>query len=409
MEHNKKDVNIAYVIGSVVLAFLLWLIVANISDAQTTREIINIPVTQLNGDVLEELDKVYDVASGDTVDIVIKGRRSLVETLGRDDFVATADLANMSITNAVPIEVSLKNSNNAKYLDITCINSTMQLNLEEKVIVQLPVKVNMIGETKEGFAVGENTCNPNFVTIEGPKSAVNKITDVLVSIDVSGKKADFISNVEMGIYDAYGEQIKNDKIEISQNIISVSTVVYPTKEIPIVVDVRGTPGDGYAVKDIVYQPQTVAVAAPSDVLDGIEEISIRDISVSGLTEDLNHTLDIKDYLPAQAIVAGADSQLVLNVSISQLTEKTLKLTSEDIKLKNKAAETSYNVEVENASIVIRGFADLIEPLTLKDLEPVIDCTALPVGNHSNVTVKCKELDDITIEIKGSVNVSVEGK
>ena len=115
MEHNKKNVNIGYVVGSIVLAFLLWLIVANISDAQTTREIINIPVTQLNGDVLEELDKVYDVASGDTVDIVIKGRRSLVETLGRDDFVATADLANMSITNAVPIEVSLKNSNNAKY------------------------------------------------------------------------------------------------------------------------------------------------------------------------------------------------------------------------------------------------------------------------------------------------------
>ena len=409
MEHNKKNVNIGYVVGSIVLAFLLWLIVANISDAQTTREIINIPVTQLNGDVLEELDKVYDVASGDTVDIVIKGRRSLVETLGRDDFVATADLANMSITNAVPIEVSLKNSNNAKYLDITCINSTMQLNLEEKVIVQLPVKVNMNGETKEGFAVGENSCSPSFVTIEGPKSAVDKITDVFVSIDVSGKKADFISNVELGIYDAYGEQIKNDKIEISQNIISVSTVVYPTKEVPIVVDVRGTPGDGYAVEDIVYQPQTVVIAAPTEVLDGIEGVSIRDISVSGLTEDLNHTLDIKDYLPEQAIVAGADSQLVLNVSISQVTEKTLKLTSQDIKLKNKAAETSYNVEVENASIVIRGFADLIEPLTLEDLKPTMDCSALPVGNHSNVTVKCKEFDDITIEIKGSVNVSVEGK
>ena len=84
MEKNKEELgHIGYKILAVLLAVVAWLAVANISDYQTTREISGIPVTQINGDVLDELDQVYDVASGDTVDIIVKGRRSIVGTLGR--------------------------------------------------------------------------------------------------------------------------------------------------------------------------------------------------------------------------------------------------------------------------------------------------------------------------------------
>lgn len=75
---NKKELgHIGYKISAVLLAIVAWLAVANISDYQTTRQISNIPVTQINGDVLDELDQVYDVVSGDTVDIIVKGRRSV--------------------------------------------------------------------------------------------------------------------------------------------------------------------------------------------------------------------------------------------------------------------------------------------------------------------------------------------
>ena len=93
--------NFGYKLLSVFFACLLWLVVMNTSDYQTTKEIDNIPVTQLNGDVLNELDKLYEVAKGDTVDIVVKGRRSVIGDLSASDFIATADLSEMSITNTV--------------------------------------------------------------------------------------------------------------------------------------------------------------------------------------------------------------------------------------------------------------------------------------------------------------------
>ena len=142
MGKNKKELgHIGYKISAVLLAIVAWLAVANISDYQTTRQISNIPVTQINGDVLDELDQVYDVVSGDTVDIIVKGRRSVVGTLDKDDFTAIADLSTMSITDTVSISVEAKSNTVQSEINITCVDNTMKLNLEEKVTQQFRTSV----------------------------------------------------------------------------------------------------------------------------------------------------------------------------------------------------------------------------------------------------------------------------
>ena len=215
MGKNKKELgHIGYKISAVLLAIVAWLAVANISDYQTTRQISNIPVTQINGDVLDELDQVYDVVSGDTVDIIVKGRRSVVGTLDKDDFTAIADLSTMSITNTVSISVEAKSNTVQSEINITCVDNTMKLNLEEKVTQQFPIKVVTTGSTKNGYAVSGTSSTPNIVKVEGPKSAVEKITEIRASVDVDKKYSSFETESELHIYDAYGEEITNDKITL---------------------------------------------------------------------------------------------------------------------------------------------------------------------------------------------------
>ena len=246
MGKNKKELgHIGYKISAVLLAIVAWLAVANISDYQTTRQISNIPVTQINGDVLDELDQVYDVVSGDTVDIIVKGRRSVVGTLDKDDFTAIADLSTMSITDTVSISVEAKSNTVQSEINITCVDNTMKLNLEEKVTQQFPIKVVTTGSTKNGYAVSGTSSTPNIVKVEGPKSAVEKITEIRASVDVDKKYSSFETESELHIYDAYGEEITNDKITLDVASAKVSVEIYATKSVPIEVNLRGTPGDGY--------------------------------------------------------------------------------------------------------------------------------------------------------------------
>ena len=407
MGKNKKELgHIGYKISAVLLAIVAWLAVANISDYQTTRQISNIPVTQINGDVLDELDQVYDVVSGDTVDIIVKGRRSVVGTLDKDDFTAIADLSTMSITDTVSISVEAKSNTVQSEINITYVDNTMKLNLEEKVTQQFPIKVVTTGSTKNGYAVSGTSSTPNIVKVEGPKSAVEKITEIRASVDVDKKYSSFETESELHIYDAYGEEITNDKITLDVASAKVSVEIYATKSVPIEVNLRGTPGDGYGVEGVVYQPQSVELVGPADALAKIETVDVDDVSVSGMTEDYQTDVDIRDYLPDGVSVVDIPPEITVNISITKLEDKKLTVTVNSFVLDKQVDGYQYEVTINNFTITASGFADVVSKLTLDDVVPTIDCSGLPVGNHGNVTVTLKEIDGVTYTMSGTVSVNV---
>ena len=94
-------------IVSVIVAFLFWLVIINITDPTTSKTFYDIPVQILNENVITSANQVYDIVDGDTVKVTVKGKRSFVEKLKESDFTATADLSELSKVNAVSINVKL--------------------------------------------------------------------------------------------------------------------------------------------------------------------------------------------------------------------------------------------------------------------------------------------------------------
>ena len=72
---NKIYSNIGLKLLSVVLGFLVWLLVLNIDDSAVTRTIRDIPVNLVNTDAITSQNQLYTITSGDTVDILDKGRK----------------------------------------------------------------------------------------------------------------------------------------------------------------------------------------------------------------------------------------------------------------------------------------------------------------------------------------------
>lgn len=407
---NRLLNNIGVKIVSILLAVIFWLVVMNVSDYSITVRIDDIPVQQINGDVLDELDQVYDIASGDTVDIVVKGRRSVVSKLGRDDFNATADLSKMSITNTVQIFVTPKSASISDEISISCVDNTMKLNLEDKVVKQFPIKVKTEGEPSNGFAVGEIEVRPNIVTVEGPKSAVDKITEARVDISVLGAKTAYTAEAKIVLYDAYGEPVNNDKISVNQEDVSLNVNVYPVKNVPVNVSTIGNAGTGYDIAEVAYQPQTVQIAGPEEKLDRIKAVDIDDISVSGLTENFVTTVNINDYLPDGLFVASESSDIAISVTIEKLEEVTFNLKENEITLTEKDNGYTYEISLSgDYKIIASGLEEYVEGLNISAIKPSINCSDLLPGTNNNVTLVLKDVDGVTYEIKGSITVTVEKK
>lgn len=407
---NKLLINWDIKLISVALAIAFWFMVLNATDYQMTVHIEGIPVEQVNGEVLESLDQVYDVVSGDTVDIVVKGPRSRVSKLSQQDFVAKADLSKMSITNTVLIDVDTKKAPLSEEIDITCKDNTMQLNLEKKISSQFPVIIDTVGTVVDGYALGECIATPNIVTVEGPESAIKKIKEIKAVTSVDEKNSSFDIESEIAMYDAYGERIINDKITMSDETIKGIVNIHPTKSVPVKVEIDDTLSEEYYLSDVIFEPKNITIAGEQNAIDKVTKIVVDDIDVTDLQGNYETTIDISNYLPEGIILGQNSKEVAVTLKIEKIIEKELLFTADDIVLKNAASDKEYEVVLYNDfDIKVFAIESIVNGLNAKDLKAYIDCEKLPIGNN-RATIKFEDVNGIVnIEAVGTVRVVVKEK
>lgn len=392
---------------SIVLAFLLWMTVMIVSDYHVKIEIDNIPVTQINGETLDDLDKIYDVASGDTVDIIIKGRRSIVSELKAEDFVAVADLSKMSITNTVQISVTAKNSAINDEISIACVDNNMVLNLETKKKEQYPVKVNLIGDANDGYAVSNTEVTPNIITIEGPESAINKITDVTVDVNLFNRSEGFNVTQAIKLYDAYGEVIDNDKIKLDQIEAEAKIEIFPVKVVPLEIKTVGNPAPGYDLNEVVCKSREITIVGNIEDLEKVDKIIVDNVSINGLQEDVQHTVKLEKYIPQNIKLVAPKQDIIIGIDVEPMKDKNIALSDKDISLVNIDSKYDYKIITPNSlHVKVVGMENKIADLEANNIYPRIDCSELNEGLNYIENVVFTNRQGVTYELVGSVTVDV---
>ncbi|MCM1496580.1 MAG: CdaR family protein [Bacteroides sp.] len=384
-------------IMAVLISFLIWFLVANIEDYSISKTITGIPVAILNEEAITSQDMVYEVVQGRTVDIKVEGRRSVVEALTIEDFTASADLSELSITNSVQITVDAASSVIRREINISVVDSTMKVAIEERGEQKLPITVVTMGETQEGYAVVSAAATPNMVTVTGAASKVKDIKTVRVEVDVEGLNTSISTRGELILLDADGEPIASDKINRNLSSVSVKVVIQKTKEVPIQIVPSGEVAEGYSIAGpIEYQPTTVLVAGEEAVLRSLREISIEDIDITGLNSDFETTVDINNYLPDGVVIADSTQNIAIKINIEKLIEKTITIRREDIAFEGMDSSFQYEVlsEEKQFELTVTGLKRDLDSLTVQSLHPTIQVSDYTSEGTYNVKVEMQELENI---------------
>ena len=136
--------------------------VANTNDPVVTKRFYSIPVKVMNEDALTKRGYAYEILDGEEVNITVKGKSSIIRSMGISDFQAIADFSKLSKVDAVPIDVTAKKYSDQ--LDITLgTTNTMKIKKDEVVTISVPVNVTAKGDPAEGYAVGRVTSTPNLI------------------------------------------------------------------------------------------------------------------------------------------------------------------------------------------------------------------------------------------------------
>ncbi len=407
MVSMKKHVleNVGMKVGSLLVAIIVWIVVANVDDYKITKQISGIEIEFVNGSAITEKNKVYEVPKGTTVDVVVKGRRSIVEHLSNDDFKAIADLSKMSVTNAVAVKVTPVSSHIGKELLITQADNAVVVAVEDKLQTQFPITVATTSDVAEGYAILSKLATPNLITVEGAESVIKNIREVVVTVDVRGASHNLTAVAPPVFIDGNGEKIDSEKVEYDVKMVDVSVEILKTKEIPVKISKQGQVRDGYAIASIDYQPTAIEVVGIPAALSKIDELLIEDIDVSNCYLDIEKAINIADYLPEGVTLVGNNPEIMVKIAIEKVEEKEIHVGTKDINIVGKHGEYTYVIKTPvNENITIKGLKKDVEPVGIDDLFPSVDMTGYSPGVY---TFKVVFRDINGVEVLDEIKVEVE--
>ena len=373
-----KKYNITTNLGLKIIAFIfavfLWFIVVNLDNPVGSSTFRDIPVQILNEDIIKSAGEVYQVEGDQTVTVVVYATREVRQKLTSDNIVATADIKQIDSTGRlVPIEVSISGFSGENITaEAVPRNLTIQREKSGKKVLPLTVDTDGIG-LADGYMLGDATVKPDQVTITGAESVLAQVDRAVAQTgDVDGISEDTVLSANLVLYDANGNELNQSQIEnnLGKNGLSVSVEVLRVKSIPVVFDVTGAPAEGYKYTGCTSTPESVQVCGKSEDIDKMSESDVPAslIDISGASESVEMTVDIKPYLPKEVELVDENSaNVTVTVKIEEEGTLSIDFMVSSIKLNNLAENLQVSYEPD-AEITLRftGDEDLLDTLDISN-------------------------------------------
>lgn len=380
-----KTNNLVLKISSLAVAFLVWIIVVNVSNPIVTRN-ISVPLNVVNANIITDAGKTYSLMGANSVTVSYEVRSRDQSRISASDFNASIDLGDMyDITGAVPIAVEVVNNKDLIIGAVASKPSIVRVSIEDLQRKEFTLTTKITGTPSDGFSVGEVKLDKTNVVVTGPVSVIGQISQIGVEIDVSGLDSNESGRAELKYFDANGNAfvISDSRVSKSFDNVGYSLVMLNGRTLALNFDVGGTAAQGYKFTGAESTTKSIQVRGQPEVLEGLDSITVpaSALSVEGATGDVNITVDIKNFLPANVTAVG-DTKVNVTLKVEALDKKSLTLTVNDLNIVGAKPGVATNIVPEKITVVVSGLSANLESVTNADLKATLDVSEMNAGSNT---------------------------
>lgn len=374
--------NLGLKLASLLLAFVLWFLVAQIYDPKDTVTFNNIQVRLINTELLEEEGKVYEVLdNSNLVRVTVTGPQSIVKSeLRRSDIVAEADMSKLTDINTIAITYYCENISNDS-VEIKGNHDSVRLNVEDKTSKWIKLESNTIGDVASGYMIGNVTLDQTNIEVTGPKSAISQVDHAGVDINVTDSTTSLSANVDIKLYDADDNELVLESVKKNVDSAYMTVEVLATKEVPVEIEYMGVPEDGYmATGEVESSVPTVRIAGTVSTLVGISAITVPEdrMNITGQSDNLVDIINLKEYLPANVRLADKsfDGKITATVYIEPIVSKDLTVAAENISVTGvpDGMEAEVTSTAEEYNITVSGLTRDVSILRDSSVTGILNLT-----------------------------------
>lgn len=382
-------------------AILIWLAVINFLNPVTTRRVQDIPVQIVNQSVLTNTDKTFDILKGDKVQIILEGRRKILDDLDIQKIKATADFNDLSITYSVPINIEIPEEQAENIQVIYKQDDNMRITIDDIAEVLLDVGVNIVGNAAENKYISDIKLNNQQIKISGPSKLIQTIDKVEIDVNVEDAYENFQTTQIPKVYDKNGQLISQDRITLSSNSIKQNIQVLDTKQIKLNVSIVNKAND-IKIDSYEISSDNIKIAGNDQYLKNINELNI-EVDVTNTLQKseqqkIVEVVDLSNYIDSNIQIYG-DSKINVQMQVQKVIEKTFEIQSQSLDILNMSNKYSYNISEPTVEITLKGYKDILDQISSDKIKAYIDVYEYQQGEYET---------DIMVDLDKQQNLDVTG-
>ena len=397
---SDKTNKLLYIGLSLLIAVIFWFFVDSEQGHNTTQTYYNIPVEFIGEtDTLPSRGLMLTTGADATVDLELRGPRTVISDLSREDITLQVDLTSITATGTFSMTYDLLLPDEIPRSSVTterASRSTITVTIEELFEKTVPVKVSVAGEVADGYIymAERMIAEPSELTLSGREEDVDQVVSAQVMLDLSGATSSVNQEFDYILLDGQGNEVSGENITVSSRRIEISAPVYLVKTLELTVDFTESPGSALEdLQDWYLGVISIEVAGEAANLEGVDDILLATVDLSTLLSDTEMPLEIT--IPAGCVNISGITSTTLTILFKDTLE-TRAFTVSNISAIGLSQTQNFSRMTNSVEVLLRGDAQELEQVTADDIRIVVDLTpyedngtySVPavvlVDGHSNV-------------------------
>ena len=366
--------NTFFKVVSVLIACIIWVVVAMNMKTDIPRAIKEVPVTTDNQTSFISkmgLTVIWDESL--FVDVTIEGQRLVVGSIKPEDISVSVDLSSVNGSGSFSLPLVAENVSGKNFTISSISPSTVNLKFDRMVTKKFNVDLEMEGLTvpEEGYLMEEAVVNPTQISITGPDTDIAKIAKCVAFVNYEGnltKTTTFTSDIVL--LDKDGHEIDASMLTMDVKQAEVVVPILKTVDLPVTVSFLNAPANlNLDTLKYTISNETITVAGPVDEIGKHSEIVLGYIDFKSLDLDSSFTFDVE--LPEEFTNVAHTETVTVTFDWTDMVEKEFTITN--LSLMN--IPTDYTAKLLTNKITkvkVIGPAQVLESMTSDDLVAQID-------------------------------------
>ncbi len=368
-----KKYDIMLRVLSVVIAICLWFVVLSIDNPERTVEKRGIDVSLIGTDELA-LEYGLGIADSEVPDVSVKLRGTLNALAGvtSDNITVRADVSSIKKSGEyyLPYDISV-----ADGVAIAGRNpDKITVTVEDIVTVDLPVKVEIVGNLSANLETDIPNVSPATVRVKGVKSEIENAEFALVTVEARDITRTFQDSVTYTVVNSAGKELKGSSIRKVDRAVDVIIPVYLSRELELAVDF--VEGGGVTASDaaVTIDPPKLAVRGRAEVVAPLSRIVIGTVDLNSFLDNFSMIMPIN--LPEGVVSLKQIYEANVSVELNDIESTTV--TVDDIRLINVPKKYDMVVATDSVIVTLRGDREKLKEIDtekiflsvdLADIEP----------------------------------------